>query len=84
MVASQVKKVLLEAMFMGLQHGLKDEATKILAVLHLIMKDPDDVALCTVLFLLRCRDMETAQRIARDLPDIYQQKLAYLFQLPLS
>ncbi|MCK7227230.1 hypothetical protein L8P27_05105 [Enterobacter asburiae] len=84
MITSQVKKVLLEAMFMGLQHDLQEESKKILAVLHLIMQDKDDIALCLVLFLIRSRDIENAKRIAGGLPEIYQQQLASLFTLPLS
>lgn len=80
MIGSQVKKVLLEAMYMGLQYGMKDEAAQIMAVLPELLDDPDDATLCQVLFLFQCKEIESARQVAQRLPDAYQQKVSSLFQ----
>ncbi|ECJ9816602.1 DUF1039 domain-containing protein [Salmonella enterica] len=80
MIASQVKKVLLEAMFMGLQHGMKEEAAQIMTVIPMILDDKDDATLCQVLYLFSCKQREPARQVAMRLPDAYQQKVSPLFR----
>lgn len=80
MIAPQLKKVLLEAIFMGLQHGMKDEAAQIMAVLPELVDDPDDATLCRVLFLFQCNEIQSAREVAQRLPDAYQLKVSSLFQ----
>ncbi|MBF0035740.1 DUF1039 domain-containing protein [Citrobacter freundii] len=79
MIDSRIKTLLIEALFMGLQHGLLQDAVEIMSALPLLIDDPDDITLCRVLFLLLSHDKEGARQLVGQLPEDTRQKVAVLF-----
>lgn len=80
MITSSIKKLLIETLFVGLQHGMKNEAEDILAVVPLMVDDPDDIILCRAIFLLACRQNDAAKNLCQTLSPPTRQKTVALFK----